>query len=86
MQRPWRRQAREWVRSDLAVWANTLKGGSRAVRVVVSRMLTCWQADTDLAGLREPSALDKLSAAECKECLTLWNEFTSVLNRARTNQ
>src|SRR5262249_48183665 len=26
----WRRQARDWLRADLAVWASTLDGGSRA--------------------------------------------------------
>ena len=82
----WRKQARDWLRADLAVWAKTLDSGSQAARVVVRRLLTHWQADPDLAGLREPSALDKLSAAERKDCLTLWNEVTSVLNRACTTQ
>jgi serine/threonine-protein kinase len=79
----WRKQAREWLRADLAVWAKTLDSGSRAAQVVVSRLLTHWQAAPDLAGLREPSALDKSSADERNECLALWNEVGAVLKRSR---
>jgi serine/threonine-protein kinase len=79
----WRKQAREWLRADLAVWAKTLDCGSRAARVMVSRLLTHWQVDPDLAGLREPSALDKLSADERKDCVALWNEVGAVLNGTR---
>jgi tetratricopeptide (TPR) repeat protein len=80
----WRRQARDWLRADLAMWAKILDTSSRAARVMVSRLLTHWQADPDLAGLREPSALDKLSADERKECLALWKEVAAVLSRAQT--
>src|SRR5262249_58603673 len=60
----WRKQARAWLRADLAVWAKTMDSGSRAARVLVRRLLTHWQADPNLAGLREASALDQLSADE----------------------
>jgi serine/threonine-protein kinase len=46
-------------------------------------MLTHWQVDPDLAGLREPRALDKLSADEREECLALWKEVGAVLNRTQ---
>jgi hypothetical protein len=49
-------------------------------------MLTLWRADRDLAGLREPSALDKLSADERKDCLALWEEVTAVVSRAQTTR
>jgi serine/threonine-protein kinase len=77
----WRRQARDWLRADLAVWVKTLDSGSRAARILVRRMFMQWQADPDLAGLREPRAVDKLSADERKECVALWKEVAAVLNR-----
>jgi serine/threonine-protein kinase len=79
----WRRQAREWLRGDLAMWAKTMDSGSRAARILVKRMLMQWQADPDLAGLREPGAVDKLSADERKECLALWQAVGDLLRRAR---
>jgi serine/threonine-protein kinase len=77
----WREQAREWLQADLAAWAKTLDSGSRVERDLAKRMLTHWQVVPDLAGLREPSALHKLSADERKECLALWNEVVGVVNR-----
>jgi serine/threonine-protein kinase len=76
-----RKQARAWLQADLAMWTNELDRGSRSVRILVKKMLTRWQADPDLAGLREPSALDKLSTDERRECLALWNDVGAVLNR-----
>src|SRR5262249_47196861 len=63
----WRRQAREWLQADLAVMAGKLDGGTAAGRARVRTRLTHWQANPDLAGLREPGALDKLSAEERDE-------------------
>lgn len=37
-----------------------------------------WQANADLARLREPSALDKLPADERKDWLAPWDEVTNV--------
>ena len=44
--------------------------------------LTRWQADPDLAGLREPGPLDKLSAEERDGWLALWKEVGALLKRA----
>jgi serine/threonine-protein kinase len=82
----WRKQARDWLRADLEVWAKILDSRSRTGRLRVRQMLIQWQADPDLAGLRKRSALDKLSADERKECLALWKEVALVLNRACTAQ
>jgi serine/threonine-protein kinase len=79
----WRRQARDWLRADLALWAQALASGSGAARGRVKNVLTYWQADPDLAGLREPGALEQLSADERKEWLALWDEVGAVLRRAR---
>jgi serine/threonine-protein kinase len=79
----WRKQAREWLQADLAVWAKTLDSGSGVARDLAKKMLTHWQVDPDLAGLREPNALIELSAGERRECLALWNEVGAVLTRTQ---
>jgi hypothetical protein len=66
----------------LAVWAGKLEGGTAADRAQVKARLTRWQADPDLAGLREPGALDKLSAEERDEWRALWKEVGALLKRA----
>src|SRR5262249_673579 len=68
----WRRQAGAWLQAALAVWAAKLEGGTAADRAQVKTQLTRWQAEPDLAGLREPGALDRLSAEERDEWLALW--------------
>jgi serine/threonine-protein kinase len=77
----WRKQARAWLRADLVVWARTLDSGSQKDRSLAKKMLTHWQVEPDLAGLREPDALDELSADERKECFALWDEVRVVLKR-----
>src|SRR5262249_36220105 len=79
----WRTQARARLRADLAEWSRKLDSGSRAARVRARKMLAHWQVDPDLAGLREPSAVDRLSPGERKECLALWQAVGSLLRRAR---
>src|SRR5215470_12286382 len=78
----WRRQARAWLQAALAVWAGKLDGGTAADRAQVKAKLTRWQVEPDLAGLREPSALDKLFAEERAEWLALWKEVGALLKRA----
>jgi serine/threonine-protein kinase len=77
----WRRQARDWMRADLAMWARTLNGGSRAARSLIRKMLLHWQADPALAGLREGNALKTLSDEEGKEWTALWQEVDGLLHR-----
>ena len=54
----WRRKALEWLRTDLVVLSETLDGGPRADRGLAKEMLTLWQDEPDLAGLREPAPLE----------------------------
>jgi serine/threonine-protein kinase len=78
----WRRQARTWLRADLAAWRKILQSNPAAGRQV-QKKLTHWRADPDLAGLREPSALDKLPPAERQECRQLWDDVDALLRRAQ---
>jgi serine/threonine-protein kinase len=79
----WRRQARAWLQAALAVWARKLDGGTAADRAQVRTRLTHWRADPDLAGLRDPSALDGMTALEREKCIALWNEVTILLHRTQ---
>jgi hypothetical protein len=71
------------LRADLAAWAETLDGGSPAARTLVRKALAQWQVHPDLTGLRESSAMDKLSTDERSECLALWQAVGELLRRAR---
>ena len=64
-----------------AAWSKKLDSGATMDQVLVTKTLTYWQADPDLSGLREPSALNKLSAEERKEWLALWREVEVFLRR-----
>jgi serine/threonine-protein kinase len=76
-----REQARAWLEADLDAWAGKLEG-SEADHGLVLKRLTHWRSDPDLAGVREPAALEKLPAAERKAWLALWHRIAAVLARA----
>jgi serine/threonine-protein kinase len=82
----WRKQAREWLQADLAVWARALDGGPQTARDQAKKMLRLWQVDPDTAGLRESSGLDKLSVDERNEWRALWEEVAAALHRAQNTR
>ena len=77
----WRKQARAWLRADLALWGKTLDSGSEQDLALAKRMLTHWQVEPDLAGIRDLKALDEASAEDSNECFALWDEVGAVLRR-----
>jgi serine/threonine-protein kinase len=79
----WRKRARQWLRADLALWTKILDSGSAMAPDLAKKMLTLWQVEPDLAGIRDPSALDKLSPDERKEWLALWQAVANLLERAQ---
>jgi hypothetical protein len=79
----WRWQARNWLRADLAAWAETLDNNSTVTRALVRETVAHWQVDPDLAGLRESSAMAHLPADERTVCLALWQAVGNLLRRAR---
>jgi tetratricopeptide (TPR) repeat protein len=79
----WRAQALQWLRADLDARAKQLESGLAADRAEVQDRLAQWQKNPDLAGLRDPDALAKLSPAERQECRALWNDLDALLKRAR---
>jgi serine/threonine-protein kinase len=78
----WRKQARAWLRGDLAEWAKASAGDPKD-RERAHRTLMHWQSDPDLAGLREPALLAALEPAERDECSSIWSEVDRVIGRAQ---
>jgi serine/threonine-protein kinase len=75
----WREQAWQWLQADLIAWNQALASAPPASEL--RRTLKGWRYDPDLAGLREPVALEKLSAEERKKWLALWSEVGALLSR-----
>jgi serine/threonine-protein kinase len=82
----WRKQARKWLQDDLTVWTAKVNSESHIEQSLAKRVLTNWQIDPDLAGLREPDALDQLSGDEQNDWLALWREVRKVLGRAKSDR
>jgi eukaryotic-like serine/threonine-protein kinase len=82
----WRKQARDWLRADLAAWTETLDSDAPMARDLAKKMLTLWQTDPDLAGIRELIALDKFSPGERQECVSLWNAVSAALIRSENSR
>jgi superkiller protein 3 len=78
-----RKQARDWLRADLALRTRQLESGQPADRAAVQQALRHWQKDRDLAGLRDKAALDKLPAQEQKAFARLWADVAALLKKAQ---
>ena len=78
-----RRQALDWLRAELAAWSEVLdrKDLDAKTRAEVVATLEHWQADPDLAGVREADALAGLPEAERAEWKALWEEVDGLLGK-----
>lgn len=81
-----RNRAREYLRLDLDAWAKKLETGAGADRILAQKALSKWRDDPDLAGVRDPDALDKLSPAERQACSELWRDLDALLARVRNTR
>jgi serine/threonine-protein kinase len=77
-----RGEALDWLRAELAMWEKELSGGAEA-RAAVRRELADWQANPDLAGLRDPAELARLPESEPEACRRLWADVERLLRTAR---
>jgi Flp pilus assembly protein TadD/serine/threonine protein kinase len=77
-----RRQAVDWLRADLAAWTKLLDRDPKQARAV-AQTLQHWQAEADLAGLRDKDALAKLPEAEQVTCQKLWADVRALLNEVQ---
>jgi WD40 repeat protein len=74
-----RRQALEWLQADLRArqgWATNPAG-----RAALHKDLAHWQADSDLAGVRDKEGLSRLPAGERADWEKLWAEVAAAKNR-----
>jgi tetratricopeptide (TPR) repeat protein len=78
-----RRQALTWLRDDLRLRHKQLTSGAQREAAAARAVLLHWQKDSDLAGLRDADALDKLSAQERQACASLWADVTALLHKVR---
>jgi hypothetical protein len=58
--------------------------GNWSDRAEVQRILTHWQGDSNLAGVRDQAALEKLLPDEQKAFTQLWVDVAALLKRAET--
>jgi len=79
----YRKQALDWLKADLSEWTKMLTHEFKVSREIAKRRLKDWLVDPDLAGIREPMALDRLPADERKAWLELWEALASVLKSSR---
>jgi hypothetical protein len=77
-----RKQARDWLHADLALWSALAGSPKPQFRAVVRDKLHHWQTDTDLASIRDPDALAKLAETEADECRKLRGDVAAVMKKA----
>jgi serine/threonine protein kinase/tetratricopeptide (TPR) repeat protein len=77
-----RRQALDWFRVDLRLYANKLEAGKPSDRGAIVKNLEHWKVCPDLVPVRAPEASKKLPDAERKEWQALWEEVEALLKRA----
>jgi serine/threonine-protein kinase len=75
-------QALDWLRADLAVWAQQTASDKAADRTQVRQKLAHWQRDPDLAGVRDQEALAKLPEPERADWQKLWADVEALLQKA----
>jgi hypothetical protein len=78
---PLRRQALDWLGAELASREKAADSGDRSARQATCAALTDWRTDPDLAGVREPAALQKLPEAEQAEWRALWAAVDALQRR-----
>jgi hypothetical protein len=79
----WRKQALDWLRADLAFWSKQVETGKPEAKTLVGRKLQHWKADSDLAGIRDETAMKELPEDERKACRALWAEVDALLAKAQ---
>ena len=76
----WRKQTLEWLGADLAAWTTWLEKNPRSAHTL-AKTLQHWQSDKDLAGVREPASLAKLTSAEQAAWRHFWAGVTTLRER-----
>jgi serine/threonine-protein kinase len=78
-----RNQARAWLEAELNAWSKLLGSATPQQRAAIAGTLKHWQEDTDLAGVRDESALTRLPQDERNAWKSLWTKVDALLAKAR---
>jgi tetratricopeptide (TPR) repeat protein len=76
-----RRQALDWLRADLACYAEMVNAGPAPARSAARQRLQDWQQDGDFAGVRG-SGMAGLPAEEREAWRRLWADVAAMLDKA----
>jgi serine/threonine-protein kinase len=76
----WRDQARLWLQSDLYALNSLLKQNASENSDFVKTVLSGWQANSDLAVIRDQAAIQNFSPAERGACAALWTQVQATLH------
>jgi tetratricopeptide (TPR) repeat protein len=79
----WRKQALEWLHADLDGLRKEWERNRAQLRTIVQQALQAWQRDPDLAGVREPAVLKKMTEPEQKACRKFWADVETLLAQTR---
>jgi eukaryotic-like serine/threonine-protein kinase len=75
----WRKQSCKWLASELESMGRRMQSAATENRDPSIRLLKQWQIDSYLAGVRDPSALEKLPTDERQEWIKLWSDVASLI-------
>jgi serine/threonine protein kinase/tetratricopeptide (TPR) repeat protein len=76
-----RRQALDWLRTDLQNWRDHLEKEPDKAHLLVQRTLRHWQQDADFASARGAGPLARLPEAERQAWQQLWDEVETLVRR-----
>ncbi len=78
-----RRQALEWLRSDLATFEKAIANQPFFIKQEVKKMLEKWLSSPDLASVRDADELAKLTKGEQQEWNAFWTDVRRVIGSIR---
>jgi tetratricopeptide (TPR) repeat protein len=78
----WPGQALDWLRLDLARWSKALDKADGRAKAAVRQQMRHWQADADLASVRDKAALAKLPEDERRKWQKLWADVAGLRAKA----
>jgi hypothetical protein len=78
-----RDRARALLIAELAAWTKLLESAGPPQRAEIVTTLERWLVDADLAGVRDPEAIDALPGPERDGWRSLWRDVATTLARAR---
>jgi serine/threonine-protein kinase len=81
-----RRQALDWLRADLTVYAQLQAGADPKAPALVRQRMEHWQKDADFRGVRGDDALAKLPEAERQAWRELWANVAALLKKTAAGQ